>query len=95
MRLKTYQEELAWALSHPDTADGFYPLVARIGTPLEGGFFAFAKLAPSDNNKGVARGHFTPKDSQLANHPCERAVGASASDGQRGGWLCAAGPYGS
>ena len=52
---------------------------------LSGWVFVFAKLAPSDKNKGVVRGLFIPKGSQLASHPSECAVGASASDGRRRG----------
>ena len=47
------------------------PLVARIGTPLEGGFLPSLNAPHLITVNGVARGRFTPKDSQLASHPCE------------------------
>ena len=45
----------------------------------------FAKLTSSDTNKRVVLELFTPKGSQPASHPGERAAGTSASDSQRSG----------
>jgi hypothetical protein len=48
---------------------------------LAGGFFRFVKFVSIDRVKGAVNGRFTPKASQLASHPGQCAVGASASDG--------------